>query len=843
MDVFINEPNVYTTVVNTPASVVLGTSSFDLASYVQRIETGQYASDFELFLTGSILETRINSITGFSNSTGTYYPLDSNPSGYVTGLVVRPSDTGVLVLRAETGQFASDFDVFSTGFILDQQIRNATGLFYPNTNPSGYITGSVVRPNETGTFITQSQTGQFASTVLLALTGANLQSQLTSLTGIYYPLIGNPSGFVTGQVVRPSETGNFLTIQQTGQFASDADINILTNWTGATTGIYYPLFANPSNYITSNQTGQFSTFSQLTGASGVLSERLISSGSYLFGLVNASSAGVSSLNSLSGALTLVGVGNVSVNGVGQTITISGNTGAYSSFVTLGITGQFASAVNLVATGTTLSNWTGSSTQIFYPLRSNPSGYVQSSDTGNFITSSQTGNFSRVVVTGSNTLNYVNLTGLSGVFVSTGGAGLVIIDGGNLQNQITSIINWSGTTPSLYYPLNSNPNNYTTISYVTGISGVLSDRLISTGSYLYSLINAFSAGVSSLNGKSGILNLIGTGNISITTGSQSIIISGNTGVYANFLARSETGEFASDADILGLQSQINTITSWTGSADSIYVNHSETGQFASSANLLTIQNWTGSSTGLYYPYSVNPANYVTSAHGHNYVTGISVTGNTPITGLINLTSVGGLVIYQSGNTIQFSGGAGGGGEANTASNLGIGSGLFSQKSSVDLQFKSLIGGSGINISGNTNQLVLSVTGINGGGSTDVSNLTGCRNAQFGIILDAGSSIITTGFKGYTRIPRNMTANSWEIVGDVSGYMVIDIWKTGFANYPPSSLNTVAGTQKPFLTNQLTNYTGNLSTWITNFTQGDYVAFNVESVSGLSRAVVTIYGASI
>lgn len=48
---------------------------------------------------------------------------------------------------------------------------------------------------------------------------------------------------------------------------------------------------------------------------------------------------------------------------------------------------------------------------------------------------------------------------------------------------------------------------------------------------------------------------------------------------------------------------------------------------------------------------------------------------------------------------------GAGEANTASNLGSGSGIFAQKSIYDLQFKSLIPGSGIAIEGNATSLTI------------------------------------------------------------------------------------------------------------------------------------------
>ncbi len=98
---------------------------------------------------------------------------------------------------------------------------------------------------------------------------------------------------------------------------------------------------------------------------------------------------------------------------------------------------------------------------------------------------------------------------------------------------------------------------------------------------------------------------------------------------------------------------------------------------------------------------------TNATISSYISGISITGSNSLTGLVKFSGLGIIGVTLNDNNIYISGSAAAGaGEANTASNLGVGSGLFSQKVGVDLQFKSIVPGDGINISGNSNQLILS-----------------------------------------------------------------------------------------------------------------------------------------
>jgi hypothetical protein len=100
-------------------------------------------------------------------------------------------------------------------------------------------------------------------------------------------------------------------------------------------------------------------------------------------------------------------------------------------------------------------------------------------------------------------------------------------------------------------------------------------------------------------------------------------------------------------------------------------------------------------------------------------GITVgqTDNNPTYKNINTIKFNAAEFYVTQNTpntdevvVNFRGSAGGGsGEANTASNLGAGSGVFAAKVGVDLQFKSLVAGTNISLGSDANTVTINSTG--------------------------------------------------------------------------------------------------------------------------------------
>lgn len=112
------------------------------------------------------------------------------------------------------------------------------------------------------------------------------------------------------------------------------------------------------------------------------------------------------------------------------------------------------------------------------------------------------------------------------------------------------------------------------------------------------------------------------------------------------------------------------------------------------------------------------------------------------------------------------------------------------------------------------------------------------ASIGYSIDGGGGTITTGSLGAgLSIPFNCTINSVTLLADVTGSIVIDIWKDAFASYPPIVADSICGSAKPTLTSSDKMEDTTLTGWTKTITAGDVLRFNVDSAS-LIRNVTLI-----
>jgi hypothetical protein len=85
---------------------------------------------------------------------------------------------------------------------------------------------------------------------------------------------------------------------------------------------------------------------------------------------------------------------------------------------------------------------------------------------------------------------------------------------------------------------------------------------------------------------------------------------------------------------------------------------------------------------------------------------------------------------------------------------------------------------------------------------------------------------------------MTITSWTIVSSQTGSIVVDVWKSNYSSFPPTS--SIAGTEKPTLSSQNKNQDLTLTTWTTTINADDIIRFNVDSCTGIQKVTLSITG---
>jgi hypothetical protein len=111
-------------------------------------------------------------------------------------------------------------------------------------------------------------------------------------------------------------------------------------------------------------------------------------------------------------------------------------------------------------------------------------------------------------------------------------------------------------------------------------------------------------------------------------------------------------------------------------------------------------------------------------------------------------------------------------------------------------------------------------------------------QLGITIDGAGALITTGVKGYLRIPYDCTITKSELVANASGSIEVQIWKDSFANFPPTSGDTIVASAPPTLSSAQKATDSTLTGWTTTLAEGDYLGFSVTTAVTVTRVTLTL-----
>lgn len=125
--------------------------------------------------------------------------------------------------------------------------------------------------------------------------------------------------------------------------------------------------------------------------------------------------------------------------------------------------------------------------------------------------------------------------------------------------------------------------------------------------------------------------------------------------------------------------------------------------------------------------------------------------------------------------------------------------------------------------------LKTNGIDADPEWSVSGGASVPEDSFGIVVDGGGSVISTGSKGFKYIPWDCTITGWDIRSDISGDCVINIKRAGIS---------IAGTEKPTLSSSSSDSDLTLTTWTTSLVAGDIIEFVVDSAATLTQVTATI-----
>lgn len=147
--------------------------------------------------------------------------------------------------------------------------------------------------------------------------------------------------------------------------------------------------------------------------------------------------------------------------------------------------------------------------------------------------------------------------------------------------------------------------------------------------------------------------------------------------------------------------------------------------------------------------------------------ITLTGSDATTDTVKLVAGTNITLTDSGtNQVTIDAAGGGGGEANTASNVGAGDGLFKQKTGVDLEFKSLVAGTNITLTAAADTVTIDAAGGSGGsGIWGIADSLGVYTFYSTIALanaaaSAGDTIVL-----FTNVTET-SAVTWNLVNGVN-----------------------------------------------------------------------------
>ena len=106
-----------------------------------------------------------------------------------------------------------------------------------------------------------------------------------------------------------------------------------------------------------------------------------------------------------------------------------------------------------------------------------------------------------------------------------------------------------------------------------------------------------------------------------------------------------------------------------------------------------------------------------------------------------------------------------------------------------------------------------------------------------IYNSGSPIVA-GEYGRTEVPFDCTIISARLFADQVGSIVIDIWKSTYAGWPPTVANTIVASAKPTLSSASKSQDTTLTGWSKTLLAGDVLKYKVDSATTVQSVLLSL-----
>jgi hypothetical protein len=114
----------------------------------------------------------------------------------------------------------------------------------------------------------------------------------------------------------------------------------------------------------------------------------------------------------------------------------------------------------------------------------------------------------------------------------------------------------------------------------------------------------------------------------------------------------------------------------------------------------------------------------------------------------------------------------------------------------------------------------------------------RTAVIGFVIDGGGSVISPGVKGDLLVDFDCLITKATLLADVSGSIVVDIWRDTLANAPPTDADSITAAAPPTISSNTFSQDTALTGWTKSITAGSVLRFNVDSTSVIKRVTVAL-----